>query len=412
MKKESNKKKIKKIIPPIVSIVVCISMLGGYGIYRQNLTKQGIIIENIITSRQLVLNNPMANSESAKKLKKMVDSKEEVTSLSKKINEKELYTLIKEVKKELEYETTEGIISLKKSLQTENEKLEKLSKSSYTSSEKIKYLTNQSEMATVFIEQEDLNGLSIVLDGLSKTIDSTSKQISKKETEKKEKEEEYKKALATAVKNETFPSLGILRGSLPNRGGVIAMDILYDSPAYHADFPTADSDWSDSSVIVGIDGKKVESAVIGDNNIDDIFKTILLGSTVEVEFKDGSTKEVYLDLPIKKVDLDKYKKLKNPGKKTDSDINFGLKGIYNGEKNNNKELGMEITSIDKKGSAWASDLVVGDSICRIDGYYVGSETEIERVMSNYYEGDSVYVDYVTAEGELQTTTVELNKTKD
>ena len=443
---EESQKPRRKKLPLFIAGGVSVVMIAGYIVYDQQQKSVASYYEEFMQAKALVLNNPLAEGKNSKELAEVINSvgdvnknervkkykkidkssnteesqfdyqrvlKQEYVGLAKKkIDADKLSELIKKAQKEIDENQVSVLKEQEDSLKKVTQAVDKLKKNTHFEKSDLEELTALIDLANGYKENENAIGLKNIVSDLSSLTDTYTKSATEREKTEKKQAEAEKKALKEAIKNETYPSLGMLRGDIPNRGGVIALDILYDSPAYNAGFETANYTWDNSMVIVAIDDKAVEAAVIGDHNIDDLLKKIPLGSTVEVLFKDGSTKEVTLDLPYKKVDMDDYADLPDPGKDTDSNIYFGVKGVNMGTKNDNKEMGMEITSIDKKGSAWASDLMVGDIICRIDGYYISSEKDISYVMSNCYEDEEVEVNYIANNGDLKTTTVDLSKTID
>ncbi|MCP8856439.1 PDZ domain-containing protein [Latilactobacillus sakei] len=390
-------------------VIVIVAVAGGFIWHNQQVQATNQQIE---TAQKLVLFNPLATGKSATKLKQLLAQPGEKTNLAiirKNVKGEDLKGLTEKAQKEITAETDKQSPKQKAEMEKVSKKLADLKndknfpKSSTQAAEKL------TELAKGFSDRNDVVGLNLSVAGLqSLSGEATTFIQAKTEAQKKAAEEKKKdaSALQDAVKNETYPSLGMLRGDLANGIGVIPMALLTGGPADNANFAT-DSDWSDSSVITSIDGKKVASAVIGDNSIQSILQGIKLGKKVEVGFKDGSTKDVELTMTQKKAASETYPELKDPGSDTDTDIYFGVSGYNMGQKNNNKEIGLKITDIYSDGSAAGSDLETGDIICRIDGYYVGDTTDITKIMTHYSDGDSVTVDYVSKDGDLKTTDVDL-----
>lgn len=411
----------KKIGLPLIGVLVIGGVAGGYYWQQDQLKKTNA---EIVRAQQLVQFNPLATGKDAKKLKKMLPTVGEKMSMTairnnvkdEGLNATKLKALNDGAEKEINAANDKEMVQEKKQLAELKTKVEAAKKDKNFPTEYNDGFTKLFKVANNYMSKNDANGLKVMNFGLNYIADKTTDSIAQTTKEqqeaaaKKKQEEEQKKADATAlqdaVKNETYPSLGMLRGDLANGIGVIPMGILPDGPAYNADFGS-DDDWSDSSVITSIDGKRVASAVLGDNSMEKVLQGIKMGKKVEVGFLDGSTKEVKLDMTKKDAAKETYPELKNPGSDTDTDLYFGVSGYNIGQKHNNKEIGLVITDIYDDGSASDSDLEKGDIICRIDGYYVGDTTDIDKIMTNYDDGDTVEVDYVDTDGHLQTTDVTL-----
>lgn len=391
------------------AVVVVLAGAGGF-FWQQNQVQA--TNQQIRTAEQLVLFNPLATGDNAKKLKAILPEPGEKTTLAivrKNVKGQDLKGLTEKAQKEIDAESSKQLTKQQATLKSLSAKLEKLESDKNfpkDSKDEVKVFT---ELSNKFVDNSDPVGLNVSVAGLQSLAGETTTYIQKK-TEAQQKRENDKKAAAgaiqAAVKNETYPSLGMLRGDLANGIGVIPMGLLTGGPADNADFQT-DDDWSNSSVITSIDGKKVASAIIGNNSMQKVLQGIKLGKKVEVGFKDGSTKEVELSLTQKAAAAESYPELKDAGSDTDTDLYFGVSGYNMGQKNNDKEIGLKITDIYEDGSAEGSDLKEGDVICRIDGYYVGDTTDITKIMTHYSDGTTVTVDYVDKSGDLATTDVTL-----
>lgn len=410
----------QKLVIGAVVVLLAASTGIGYKVYADN----GKLDQQITEASNLVLYNPLAKGESSKKLQELLPKAGEVKNdkfLRGKVKKADLSSLIKKAQDEINEERTKQEKTQKESLTTVQNKLNEMKKNKHFPENTVKEITQLEKLATGFEKKQDIVGMNVSIAGLQALAGETTTFIQEKTKEQKAREEKEKqeaeakkheqeadaKSLADAVANETYPSLGALRGDIANGGGVIPMKIYPDGPADNAGFETADSEWADSSVIVEIDGKKVSSAVIGDNSMENVLKGIKLGKKVNVKFKDGSSKKVELTLPFKEAAKYRYPDLPSFGNDTDSDLYFGVSGYNMGQHNGNKELGLYITDIYSGSSVSSSSLQKGDIICRIDGYYIGDATDIKKVMSRYYDGDTVTVDYVSKEGHLKSTEVTL-----
>lgn len=418
----SEKKKMLKV-GLIVGAVILIGGIGGGSWYLSEQKKQAELEGTINEARQLVLYNPLATGEKSQALVKLLPKpgeKLEMKYLRERVKNEPLDKMISEAGKEIESLEKEQLTAQEKIFVDTQKKIDELKKNSHFPEEQLVKIKELTSLTDQYLKQSDVVGMNIGVAGLQSIAGETTTFIQEKteeqrvrEEEEKKKEEEKTKAaaaeaevLTTAIEDETFPSFGMLRGDIANGGGVIPMYLLTDGPAYDADFNTHDF-WDNSSVIVEIDGHKVESAVIGEHSMEKVLKKIKLGKRVEVKFKDGSTKDIDLNLTHKKAKAYKYPDLPDPGKDSSTDVYFGVSGYNIGESNDNKEIGLVITDLYPDGSAYSSDLVKGDIICRIDGYYVGDSSDVNRIMSNYYEGTYVTVDYIDANGDLQSTDVYL-----
>ncbi len=410
---EGTKRTKKQKAPLIIGIVVAVVVIAGGGWFGfAHVRGQQKLQADIQEARGLVMFNPLATGAASKKLQDELPKVGEKTTdalLRSRLKAAQLEKDTAAAKKELDAAQTKQLTTQEKTLKTTQTKLVKLSANkNFPASSKSKVNT-LNDMATNFDSSKDAVGLNVAVAGLQSLAGETTSFIAKKTKaqlarEQAKKVEEQK--LNDAVQNKTYPSMGMLRGDLPNGDGVIPMFLIAGGPADEAGLQT-DSDWADSSVIVSIDGKPVTASILGDHSMQKVLQTIPLGKKVKVGFRDGSSTKVTLNLSQADAESQSYPDLDDPGDDTDTDIDFGVDGYNIGQKHNNKEIGLVITSIDSDGSVADSDLKVGDTICKIDNYYVGDTTDIQKIMSNYYEDDTVTVSYVTASGHLDTTDVEL-----
>lgn len=409
MRSNQHKHKLPLII---AGIVIAAGVIGGGWFGYQHVQAQAQLESEIQQARDLVMFNPLATGPASKKLLRALPKVGEKTSdklLRARLKLSDLKPMVDNAQKEIDSAKAKALTKQNATLTTTSAKLKKLeADKNFPAANKTK-ITALTNRATEFKADKDVVGLNVAVAGLQALAGDTTDFIAKK-TQAQLAREAAKKAeaqkMADAVKNETYPSLGMLRGDLPNGDGVIPMYLIPGGPADNAGFQT-DSDWSDGSVITSIDGKPVNAAVLGDHSMQKVLQGIPLGKKVKVGFRDGSSTKVSLDLTQKDAKSQSYPDLEDPGDDTDTDINFGVDGYNIGQKHNNKEIGLVITSIDSDGSVAGSNLKVGDTICKINDYYVGDTTDIQKIMYNYYEGDSVTVDYVTASGHLATADVEL-----
>lgn len=419
-KMKANSKNIGLII---MGIVILIALIGGTSWYVSANKKERLLDNEINQARELVLYNPLATGEKAQAIIKLLPQsgeRLEMKYLRQRFTDKNLSKMISEAEKEIQENKDKQMEIQEKTFNDTKKLIEELKKDSHFPKKQLVEIDSLVTIIKQYLEAKDVVGMNIAVAGLQGIAGETTTFIQEKTEEQKKREEEEKQkaeekkqleeaesnALEQAIKDETYPSLGMLRGDLPNGGGVIPMFLMEDGPAYEAGFDT-DSYWDNSSVVVAIDGIEVKSAVIGEYSMENALKKIKLGKRVEVTFKDGSTKDVELNLTHKKAKANKYPDLPDPGKETSTDLYFGISGYNIGKHNNNKEIGLVITDLYADGSAYSSDLVKGDIICRIDGYYVGDTSDIKRIISNRYEGSEVTVDYIDTNGDLQTTEVEL-----
>lgn len=399
--------------PIIIGVVIAVIVIAGGGWFGySHVHGQAKLQADIQEARNLVMFNPLATGSASKKLLNELPKVGEKTTdklLRSRLKDAQLQKDTAAAKKEIDAAQTKQLAMQEKTLKKTQTKLVKLSADKNFPAASKSKINSLNDMASSFDSSKDAVGLNVSVAGLQSLAGETTSFIAAK-TKAQLAREQAKKAeqqkLADAVKNKTYPSMGMLRGDLPNGDGVIPMFLISGGPADSAGFQT-DSDWDDSSVIVSIDGKPVTASVLGDHSMQKVLQTIPLGKTVKVGFRDGSSKDVTLDLSQSDAESQSYPDLDDPGDDTDTDINFGVDGYNIGQKHNNKEIGLVITNIDSDGSAADSDLKVGDTICKIDNYYVGDTTDIQKIMSNYYEDDTVTVDYVTVSGHLDTTDVEL-----
>lgn len=416
--------------------IVLIALAGG-GYFVYHTTQERTQTESAIReAEKLVLYNPLAKGENAEKLRKLLPKSGEQTTMKllvKHLKTEDLKGLITKTKSEIKTENGKIQTEQENKLKELTKKIEGLKKDQYFPKEKTEAIDKLIETANAYQQAKDIVGLNVCVAGLQSLVGETTTYIQEKTAEQKEREEKEKaakekaakekkeaeekakkekeaeeKVLETQIKNETYPSLGILRGDMADGGGVIPMYLISGGPADNADFQT-DAIWDNSSVIVAIDGKEVQSAVIGDHSMNSVLQTFKLGKKVEVEFKDGSTKDVVLDLTQKEAATNVYPELKDFGDDSETDLYFGVSGYNMGEHNDNKEIGLKITDIYSDGSAADSDLEKGDIICRIDGYYIGDATDIPKVMSHYSDGDIVDVDIIDGNNDLKTVSVTLKE---
>lgn len=402
-------RKTGMIVGAVVAAVVVAG--GAYATYA-HVHGQQVLASQIREARNLVMFNPLANGPKAKKLKAVLPKVGENTTdkmLMADLRGKDMNKLLTDAKSEINAKSKQQLDKQSTNLGEAKSKLSKLESQKNFPSSSRDDVTALSKLADDFKDSHDAVGMNVVVAGLQSLAGESTDYIQAK-TKEQLAREKAKKAeagkLAAAVKDETYPSLGMLRGDIANGGGVIPMFLIDDGPAAQNDFQT-DSDWEDSSVIVAIDGKRVDASILGAHSMQKVLQSIPLGKHVKVKFKDGSSKKVALNLTQREAKNYKYPDLADPGTDTDSDIDFGVDGYNIGEKHNNKEIGLVITKIDSDGSAASSDLKVGDIICKIGDYYVGNTTDIAKIMYNYYEDDDVTVDYVTPTGHLETTQVTL-----
>lgn len=410
--KRANQNKSHKA-PIIIGVVIAVIVIAGGGWFGySHVHGQAQLQADIQEARNLVMFNPLATGSASKKLLNELPKVGEKTTdalLRSRLNDAQLQKDTAAAKKEINAAQSKQLTAQEKTLKDTQSKLDKLAADkNFPASNKSK-IASLSDLASNFDSSKDAVGLNVSVAGLQSLAGETTSFIAEK-TKAQLAREQAKKAeeqkLADAVKNKTYPSMGMLRGDLPNGDGVIPMFLLSGGPADDAGLQT-DSDWDDSSVIVSIDGKPVTASILGDHSMQKVLQTIPLGKTVKVGFRDGSSKKVTLDLSQADAESQSYPDLDDPGTDTDTDINFGVDGYNIGQKHNNKEIGLVITGIDSDGSAANSDLKVGDTICKIDNYYVGNTTDVQKIMSNYSEDDTVTVAYVTPTGHLDTTDVEL-----
>lgn len=383
-------------------LIVIIVVAGGFVFYQHQQTKKAFA-SDIAQARKLVLYNPLVKTGAAQKLQDELPGTGDKTTdaqLEKRLNRKQFESLIKQAKTQLA-KTNQSELDKQNKLAGQTEKkLDGLkNKSSFPASSK-KDADSLTQLSQTYYQQKDAVGLNVSVAGLQSLTGQTATLIQKKTAKAN--------ALAKAAASGNYPSIGALRGDLPYGAGVILIDEMDDGPAAKAGLSTVDDGgWDDSNVIVGIDQYPVKSSVIGNDSMDNAMKQIELGSEATVKMKDGSTHRIKLNLSHNDVDTGGMQDFKNPSGDGDTDIDFGVKGYSIRTHNNDKEIGMVITSIEDDSSASDSDLKPGDVICRIDDETVGTEHSIDQITSDYSDGDSVTVDYVTKSGHLKSTDVSL-----
>lgn len=386
-------------IPVLIVIVVA---AGGFLFYQHQQTKKAFA-SDIAQARKLVLYNPLVKTGAAQQLQDKLPGTGDKTTdaqLEKRLDRKSFESLIKKAKTQLAKTNQFELDKQNKLAGKTEKKLDDLKNKSSFPDDSKKDVDSLTTLSNTYYDQKDAVGMNISVAGLQSLAGQTATLIQKK-TAKANK-------LAKAAASGDYPSLGALRGDLPNGAGVILIDEMSDGPASNAGLQTVDDGgWDDSNVIVGIDQYPVDSSVIGNNSMDNAMKQIELGSTATVKMKDGSTHRIKLNLSHNDVDTSSMNDFDNPSGDGDTDIDFGVKGYSIRDHNHNKEIGMMITSIEGDSSASDSDLEAGDVICRIDNETVGTEHSIDQITSDYSDGDSVTVDYVTKSGHLKTTDVSL-----
>lgn len=386
-------------IPALVVIVVA---AGGFLFYQHQQTKKAFA-SDLKEARQLVLYNPLASTGAAKQLQDKLPGTGDKTTdaqLEKQLNRKDLEALIKKAKTQLASANDTQLAKQHSLAQKTEKKLNDLKNKSSFPDESKASVTSLTDLSDTYYNQKDAVGLNVSVAGLQSLAGETSTLIQKKTAKAN--------ALAKAASTGAYPSLGALRGDLPYGAGVILIDEMDGGPASKAGLSTVDDGgWDDSNVIVGINNYPVKSSVLGNDSMDNAMKQIPLGSTATVKMKDGSTHNVKLNLSHNDVNTNSMQDFKNPDGDTDTDIDFGASGYSIRQRNNDKEIGMVITSIEDDSSISDSDLEVGDVICRIDDYTVGTEDSIDQITSDYSDGDTVTVDYVTKSGHLKTTDISL-----
>lgn len=410
MPKKSGSKKAPKIIGSVLAIVA----IGTAGYFGFNyLQEQNTLNSQIVEAKKMVLFNPLAKGKNSDKIRDIFGEP------GKKISHEELMTKVKGVdfegliagaKQEIDSESKKEMPLQEKLFAETTKKFDAAKKQSNFPKENIAKGTEITDLYKKFKDQGDAVGVNASVMSMQSLVGDTLTTIQKKTKEQvaREKEKKEKAArLAKAIADETYPSIGMLRGDLPNGAGIFGFFLSPDGPAENADLPTAEDGWGDDMAVVSLDGVPVKSAVIGNQSMENVLKTIELGKKVKVGFKDGSTKKVTLNLTHKDAKSITYPDLPDPGQDTDTDIDFGVSGYNIGQKHGNKEIGLVVTEIYSGSSVSKSKIRVGDIICRIDGYWVGDTPSISRIMSNYYDGDEVEVDYVTANGHLKTAKIEL-----
>ncbi|WP_203651686.1 PDZ domain-containing protein [Secundilactobacillus yichangensis] len=398
-KKSSKNGLIKWGVPLLIVIVV---VAGGFFFYQHQQTKKAFA-SDIAQARKLVLYNPLVKSGAAKKLQEELPGTGDKTTdaqLEKRLNRKQFESLLKQAKTQLA-KTNQLELDKQNKLADKTEKqLAGLKNKANFPAESKNDVDSLTQLSETYYQQKDAVGLNVSVVGMQSLAGQTTTLIQKKTAKANE--------LAKAAASGNYPSIGALRGDLPYGAGVILIDKLDDSPASKAGLNTVDDGgWDDSNVIVGINQYPIKSSVIGNDSMDNAMKQIELGSTATVKMKDGSTHRIKLDLSHNDVNTGDMQDFKNPDGDGDTDIDFGVKGYSIRQHNNDKEIGMVITSIEDDSSASDSDLKPGDVICRIDGYTVGTEHSIDQITSDDSDGDTVTVDYVTKTGHLKSTDVSL-----
>lgn len=409
MTKRTDKGSGKRHAPLIVSIIVVVVLVAAAGGFFFLHEKNVALDRKIQESQQLVAYNPLADGPAAKQLKAVLPKPGVVTpqaTARAKASKVDLTKLYNAAKTEIDGKQRAQMGKQKSSLSEVNAKLKTLEKDKNFPSDSRDDVSGFNDLATMFENKSDAVGLNLSVTGLQALAGETTTFIKKQTAAQKAQAQ----AMQAAITNKTYPSLGMLRGDMANGIGVLPMYLLSDGPAEEAGLQTMD-DWDDSSVITGIDGKPVESAIIGAHSMQKVLQTIPLHKKVEVQFLDGSTKRVDLSMTEraaeKEAQDDPYPDLPDPGDDTDTDIDFGASGYNIGQKHNDKEIGLYVTGISAGSSLDDTDIKNGDIICRIDDYFVGDTTDIDKIMSNYESGDTVTVDYVTSGGHLKSTDIDL-----
>lgn len=411
--KQDQKQKKTLWFSLLVVVLIAIGVGGFLGYQRVQSRKQ--LAKDIVRARELVMFNPVAKGKQAKKLRAALPKLKEQTSdamLMDELDAKEFTQQLKAAQTEVKKTKQKELSHQKNAAKTAQAKLAKLAQDDNFPTSSKQDLTELNHLAGLFSKRQDAVGLNVAVAGLQALAGDSTTFIQAKTKAQKEREvaaKKEKQALAAAVKNDTYPSLGMLRGDMPNGIGVLPMFLQFGGPAEMAGFQT-DDDWEDSSVITAIDGKAVHSAILGDHSMQQVLQTIPLGSRVKVKFLDGSTQKVTLNLTQKEAAKEDYPDLPAFDNEEDATLNFGVSGYNIAQKNHNKEIGLVVTGIDQTGSIAAQgDIKVGDTICRIGQYYIGTTTDIRKALSDYDEGDEAEVDYVTAAGHLTTSQVTLKE---
>ncbi|WP_297075508.1 PDZ domain-containing protein [uncultured Enterococcus sp.] len=426
------KRKMKKNVIFGTLAVVVIAGAGGYYVYAQD--EQAKLDSKIQEAQQLVLYNELATGEKAKELQKYLNKegqKVPLKNLRANFKDVNIDSLLNEAKKEIQETEKNELTKQKESLTKISTDLTNAEKDKNFPKEKSEDITKFKDLSGTFEKNQDPVGLNLAVNEL-KTIsgqattyiaEKTEKQKQqeaqiaaekKKQEEKAQAEQKQKEAdaaqIAAAAESGDYPSLGMYRGDLPNGGGVIAFEIASQGPAYEASLPNASSNWDNGSVIVAIDGKKVDSAILGAESMESVMKQLKLGQRVEIEYKDGTKKTVTLDTTYNQAKQFSYRDFPDAGSSTSTNLYFGVSGYSVGKQHDNKEIGLYITDIYSNSSASSSDLKVGDIICRMGQYWINDTQDIQRVLTHYSSYDSIEVDYIDTNGNLKTTDVTL-KTK-
>lgn len=389
----------------VSGVVVVILVIAGGFLYVQHQQTQQAFAKDLTKARQLVLYNPLVKDGAAKKLQDELPGTGNKTTdaqLEKRLNHKDFKALIKKAEAQLA-KTNKTELAKQQGLADKAEKkLDTLKKKSNFPADSKQSVTDLTKLSNTYVKQNDAIGLNVSVAELQSLAGQTATLIQKKTAKAN--------ALVEAAQNGTYPSIGALRGDLPNGGGVILIDEISNGPAQNAGLETVDDGgWDDSNAIVAINNIPVKSSVIGNDSMDNALKQIPLNSTATVKMKDGSTHKVKLNLSHNDASVSNLQDFLDPSGDDDTDIDFGVSGYNIGQHNNNKEIGLVITDIEAGSSADDSDLEVGDVICRIDNETVGDEDSIDRITSDYSDGDSVTVDYVTKSGHLKTTDITLSE---
>lgn len=409
-----DKKRKKTLWISLLIVVLIAAGVGGFLGYRRVQTRKQLA-KDIISARELVVFNPLAKGKQAKKLRAFLPKIKEQTSdamLLDELDATKFSQQLQAAQTEVDQSKQKELSHQKTSAKTIQTKLAKLAKDDNFPSQSKQELTSLNQLATLFTDRQDAVGLNIAVAGLQALAGDSTTFIQAKTKAQKAREAAAKKEkekLAAAIKNETYPSLGMLRGDMPNGIGVLPMFLQFGGPAEMAGLQT-DNDWDDSSVITAIDGKPVHSAILGDHSMQQVLQTIPLGSRVKVKFLDGSTQKVTLNLTQKEADKEEYPDLPVFPDEANDTLNFGVSGYNIAQKHHNKEIGLVVTDLDQTGSiANQGDIKIGDTICRVGQYYIGTTTDIRKALSDYDVDDEVSVDYVTAAGHLATSQVTLKE---
>lgn len=402
--KPAKKHRVLKSLLVVVAVIVVVA--GGVLFYQQQQAKKAFANE-ISEARQLVLYNPLVTSGAAKKLQEQLPGTGDKTTdaqLEKQLNRKDFESLLKQAKTQMAKQNSDELAK-QETLATKTEKkLNGLKTKSDFPSDSKKDVETLIDMSHAYFENHDAVGLNVATAGMQSLAGETATLIQKK-TAKADK-------LAKAIQNDTYPSLGAYRADLPYHAGVILIDMEPGGPADNAGLTTVqDGGWEDSNVITGINQFPIQSAIIGNNSMQNVMQQLPLNSKATIKMKDGSTHEARLDMTTQQAENSTHHQELLPALDYgdgDGDTEFGVSGYQYSSKSNDKEIGYEVTDIDANSPAADSGLKPGDVICLIDDYGVGSQSSLDKTLSQYDDGDTVTVGYVTSDGHLKTTDVTLS----